>query len=40
MGVLETCLSPEILLKVADKPKGENKFVPGNEQDKLLSESY
>ena len=38
MGVLVTCLLSEILLKVADKPKGGNKFVLAKENDKLLSE--
>lgn len=33
-----TCLLSEILLDVADKPEGGNKFVPAKEKDKLLSE--
>lgn len=33
-----TCLLSEILLKVADNPKGGNKFVQEKEKNKLLSE--
>lgn len=38
MGVLVTCLLSEILLKVADKPKGGSKFVLAKEKDKLFPE--
>jgi len=38
MGVLGTCSLSEIVLQVADKPKGRNKFVLAQEKDKLLSE--